>query len=205
MDILTYPLGELRANCYLVIQNDKCIIIDPADSAYFILESIQRKNLKLIAMLATHGHFDHVMAVGEVQLSFRVPLYIFEEDIFLLKRTNETAKFFLGHDSHVIEPQIILKLKEGKNIIDGFEFETIKTPGHTPGGCCFFMKKEGIIFTGDTLFKDGIGRYDFSYSNKKDLDLSLKKLCNLPEETSVYPGHGVSTTIGEEKKELGIM
>ena len=86
-----------------------------------------------------------------------------------------------------------------ENKIRAFKFNIIHTPGHTPSSICFYFKQEKIIFTGDTLFKRGIGRYDFSYSSKKDLKKSLKKLLKLPEDTVVYPGHGENTTIKDEK------
>ena len=85
MKITTYPLGQLQANCYLLVHDKDCILIDPADDASFLLEEISRQNLNLVAMLATHGHFDHVMAVGEIQLSLKVPFYIHGKDLFLIK------------------------------------------------------------------------------------------------------------------------
>lgn len=104
-----------------------------------------------------------------IQLSFHVPLYVFKDDQFLIDRLNETAKYFLGFDPHFIKPSKVKYLTESKFNPDliGVEFKIIKTPGHTPGSCCFYFKEENVVFTGDTLFKDGIGRYDFSYCSKK--------------------------------------
>ena len=200
MKIQTYPLGELQANCYFLIEDKDCIIIDPADSADFILEKIQIENLKVHAVFATHGHFDHIMAAGELQLSLKIPLYIADEDLFLLKRVKKTAKHFLGSSPPIIEPKETKDLKGGKMKAEPFEFEIISVPGHTPGSKCFYFEEEKTIFTGDTLFKEGIGRYDFSYSDKNLLKQSLEKLYQLPEETLVYSGHGDVTTIGEERK-----
>lgn len=202
MKILHYPLGQLQANCYFLIQDEECLIIDPADDASFILEEIQRKNLRLVGMLATHGHFDHVMAAGEIQKSFNVPLYIFKEDLFLIDRLVQTAEHFLGYKPVIIPPTNIKFLKEGKLEIKNLKLEILSTPGHTPGSCCFYFENENTLFTGDTLFKQGIGRYDHSYSSKKDLQNSLKKILNLPEETILYSGHGEKTTIKAEKKSL---
>lgn len=195
MNVERFPLGTMEANCYLVDDGHDCLLIDPADSADFILEILSRKKLKLIGMLATHGHFDHIMAVGEIQLSYDVPFYIHEKDLFLVNRLNETAKYFLGFNPHVLNPKSVEFLKKGKMKIGNFKFEIIETPGHTPGGCCFYFHDDKILFTGDTLFKDGIGRHDFSYSSKVDLDKSLQKIFKLPEETMVYSGHGEETTI----------
>lgn len=207
MKIITYPLGQLQANCYLLIQDKDCILIDPADDASFLLEEISRQNLNLVAMLATHGHFDHVMAVGEIQLSLKVPFYIHEKDLFLIKRLKETAKHFLGYEPHVIEPTIIKNFPNGELKISrpkgdrplAENFQIIQTPGHTPGGCCFYFPEEQALFTGDTIFKEARGRTDLSYSSKKDLNDSINQLIeSLPTETIIYPGHGPETTIGQE-------
>ncbi len=190
MRVIKLPLGELKANCYILAKGGKALIIDPADEADFILEKLMREKLEPLALLATHGHFDHVMAVGEIQLSFKIPFYIDKQDIFLIERLEDTAKFFLGYKPGVIKPQKIKFLKEGKMKIGPFEFKVIKTPGHTPGGVCFYFEKEKFAFVGDTIFKDGIGRYDFSYSSKIDLFESIKKLRKLPKDTMFLPGHG---------------
>lgn len=200
MIIKKYSLGQLQANCYFLINNQDCLIIDPADDAPFILEELQRHQLNLVGMLVTHGHFDHVGAVGEIQLSFNVPLYIFKEDQFLINRLNETAKYFLGFDPHFIKPITVKYLTNSKFKVQNLEFKIIKTPGHTPGSCCFYFKEENSLFTGDTLFKDGIGRYDFSYSNKDKLKNSLEKIFELPKETIVYSGHGDETSVKKEMR-----
>jgi hydroxyacylglutathione hydrolase len=204
MQVNKYSLGELQANCYLLTIDNQCLIIDPADEGSFILEEIQRRNLKLVAMLATHGHFDHLMAVGEIQLSFNVPLYVNKADNFLIDRLTETAIHFLGHKPIIVPIKNIENFKN-KNLFQisnspreaGFKFQILNTPGHTPGSNCFYFKEEGILFTGDTLFKDGVGRTDLSYSSKKDLDISLKKILALPEETIIYPGHGEEAIVDE--------
>ena len=198
MIIKKYSLGELQANCYSLIEDSNCLIIDPADDASFILEELQRQQLNLVGMLATHGHFDHIGAVGEIQLSLNVPLYIFKEDQFLIDRLNETAKHFLGYDPHFIKPKKVKYLADDKFIIQNLELRIIKAPGHTPGGCCFYVEKENALFTGDTLFKEGVGRTNLSYSSKEDLKKSLRKIFELPAGTVIYPGHGEETIIEEE-------
>lgn len=197
MKIIKYSLGQLQANCYFLIEDQDCLIIDPADDASFILEELQRQQLNLIGMLATHGHFDHIGAAGEIQLSFNVPLYIFKEDQFLIDRLNETAKYFLGFDPHFIKPKNIKFIKNNFSIAD-YELRIIKTSGHTPGSCCFYFKEENALFTGDTIFKDAVGRTDLSYSSKDDLKKSLKKIFKLPKETIVYSGHGEDTILEDE-------
>lgn len=198
MTIKKYSLGQLQANCYFLISGQDCLIIDPADDASFILEELQRQQLNLVGMLATHGHFDHIGAVGEIQLSFNIPLYIFREDQFLIDRLNETAKYFLGFDPHFIKPKSVKYLTNEKLQVTSFVLQILSSPGHTPGSCCYHFKDENALFTGDTLFKEGIGRTDLSYSSKDDLEKSLRKIFKLPKETIIYSGHGEDTILEDE-------
>lgn len=199
----------MQANCYILEENGSCLIIDPSDEAGFILEKVQEKGLEIKGLIATHGHFDHVMAVGEIQLTManlgvELPLYIHSKDHFLLKRVVETAQHFLNYEPAVIPIQTAADLEEGKFLISNFQFQIIHTPGHTPGSCCFYFKNENTLFTGDTLFKMGIGRYDFSYSDKDELKKSLEHIFKLPDDTVFYSGHGEESTLGEEKELLNI-
>ncbi len=202
MKILKFSLGQLQANCYFLINGDDCLIIDPADEASFILEELQRRKLKLTGMLATHGHFDHVMAVGEIQLSYDLPLLINDKDSFLVSRLKQTAEHFLK-SKQVIIPAKIENLKEEK-IDNKWGIKIFPTPGHTPGSTSFYFPKEKFVFTGDTLFSGTIGRFDHSYCDRGDLKNSLIELTDLPEDVNVYPGHGDVTTIGDEKNNLPI-
>ena len=202
MIIKKYSLGLLQANCYFLIEENDLILIDAGDDVPFILEEIQRKRLNLKAIFAAHGHFDHIGAVGEIQKSFDVPFYINEKDLFLVERLNETAKYFLGYNPYFLPPKNIKELNNKKFHFSRFTFDVISTSGHTPGSVCFYFQKEKLVFTGDTLFKNGIGRYDFSYSDKRELFESLKKILSLPDETLIYPGHGKQTVIGDEKHQI---
>jgi len=193
VEIKTLVLGELQTNCYLVIDqnNNQCIIIDPADEADFISEQILRLKVEPLALLATHGHFDHILAANELQLAFNIPFYIHEKDLFLVKNLKKNASFWT--ERRIVEKppeKISFYPKNFKFQISNFKFTIISTPGHTPGSVCLYFKKENIIFTGDTLFPDGVGRTDLSYSSEKDLFASLKKLSQLPLKTKIYPGHG---------------
>jgi len=202
MKIYTYALGELQANCYILENEGKAIIIDPADDASFLLEEIQRKSLELVALFATHGHFDHCVAAGEIQMSFNIPFYLHKKDQFLIDRLENTAEHFLGYKQVIIPPKNIKYISSGMSpsveALLSFRLQVIETPGHTPGGVCYFFPEEKVVFTGDTLFAGAVGRTDLSYSNKKDLWNSLKTLLSLPEETTIYPGHGDSSYIGQE-------
>ncbi|PIQ72460.1 hypothetical protein COY13_03965 [Candidatus Roizmanbacteria bacterium CG_4_10_14_0_2_um_filter_36_35] len=210
MKIVKYSLGQLQANCYLLVEDDKCLIIDPGDEASFILEELQRRRLKLIGMLATHGHFDHIMATGEIQLSVNVPLYLNKKDQFLTDRTKETAEHFLDFKQTILPIRNIknldiknsLNLPAGRQELENFKLKIIHTPGHTPGSVCFYFKEENALFTGDTLFKGAVGRFDFSYCSKEDLKKSLEILFKFPKDVVVYPGHGEKTLIEKEKNLL---
>lgn len=205
MKILKYPLGQLQANCYLLINGESCLVIDPADDAGFILEEIQRRRLKLNGLLATHGHFDHIMAVGEIQLTYDLPLYINKKDQFLIERLSETAEHFLGYKQPTLPIKKTTDL-DSKRVLEigNFSLKVIATPGHTPGSTSFYFSNENVVFTGDTLFSGSIGRFDHSYCNKKDLKNSLVELTDLPEETKVYSGHGEETTIEDEQNNLTV-
>lgn len=199
MKIYPFSLGELQANCYLLQEGNEALLIDPGDDASFLLEEVQRRNLTLIGILATHGHFDHVMAVGELQLGVNVPLYIHKKDEFLITRLESTAEHFLHYRPVVIPPKNMRFIQKGQMSLSQFSFEVIETPGHTPGSVCYYSKSEQILFTGDTLFMGAVGRTDLSYSNRGDLTNSLHLLATYPEETIIYPGHGEETILANEK------
>ncbi len=202
MRIVKYLLGELQTNCYFLIEDNNCLIIDPADDASFILEELQRQQLNLVGMLATHGHFDHVMAVGEIQQSINLPLHIHKKDKFLIDRLEQTAEHFLGYSPIILPINNVKNLPPSPRLRWASKLKIIHTPGHTPGSSSFYFKEENALFTGDTLFKEGIGRTDLSYSSKEDLKKSLEKIFELPKETVVYPGHGEETMLEEENETL---
>lgn len=213
MRIYTYSLGELQANCYLLENDGKGILIDPGDDGSFLLEEIQRKNIILEGIYLTHGHFDHCMAAGEIQLAYdgtvetphgaSVPIYMNQTDQFLIDRLASTAKHFLGHTPIMVPPKKIEFVESNELKIINLKLKIISSPGHTPGGLCYYFPDEAALFTGDTLFADAVGRTDLSYSSKADLWASLRTILALPEETTVYPGHGESTYVGEMKYLLG--
>lgn len=195
-------VGQLSTNCYLVWEekSKKVIIIDPGDDGDFIIRRTQDLKLNPKLIVATHGHFDHVLGVTELKLALNIPFVINQKDLFLLRQAQQSAKHFLKLTvDPVIEPDRFVK--DGDEIIFGKEkLRVIETPGHTPGGISLLGK--GVLFSGDTLFADGFGRTDFSYGSKEELKKSLKKLFNLPGKTTVYPGHGEETTIAEGKTQF---
>ncbi len=202
MKIDTFSLGSLKTNCYLVYdeKTKEAIIIDAADDGDFIIQKILDLKLRPRLIVATHGHFDHLLGATEVQLAFKIPFLIHKADLPLLRRSRQSVKKFLGFVADP-PPKDKKLIEEGDQLNFGEEKLTvIETPGHTPGGICLYAP--GVLFSGDTLFANGIiGRTDFSYASKGKIMRSIKKkLLKLPEKTVVYPGHGDTTSIKNEKK-----
>lgn len=202
LEYKTLVLGEMQTNCYLLWDSASrfCFVIDPADESDFIAEEIQRNNLVLKGILLTHGHFDHVMGGLDLNLMFDAPVYCSQKDMFLLKRQNQTAKYYLNKTVSApnikkidIDLDLSGELNLGNNVI-----KIIKTPGHTPGGVCFYCPVEKLLFSGDTLFYKLRGRTDFKYGSTNDIFMSLKKLVELPGDTLVLSGHGQETIIKNE-------
>ena len=169
MTIKKYSLGELQANCYFLIEDQNCLIIDPADDASFILEELQRQQLNLVGMLATHGHFDHIGAVGEIQLSLDVPLHIFEEDQFLIDRLGETAKYFLGFDPHFIKPKKINYLSKNKLQVTHFNYKYYKLPVILQAVAVFILKKKTLFLPEILCLKRGLDGQIYHTAVKKTL------------------------------------
>ncbi len=201
-------VGQLKANCYIVANNEQAVVVDPGDDAEYIINKIRDLDVSPVATVATHGHFDHVMAAAEVKLAYNIPFIASRDDVFLLERVPETAKHFLKIEAPPA-PAPDFEVKEGSDIsFENIEFEILAISGHSPGSVAYYNKKEAIVFSGDLVFADGlVGRTDLSYSNKEELKRSIIKLLQLPGKTIVYPGHGERTTINELKtifdKQLG--
>lgn len=201
-------LGELETNCYIVWDEEtkEGVIIDPADAATEISDEVQRLQLKLLMILATHGHFDHLLAAMDLKLMYNIPIGVSKLDMFLLKRQKETAEHFLKHRVDTLDiAKTDVDLSNAKNILLGEEkLRVLKTPGHTPGGVCFYDTSGKLLFSGDTLFGEGgIGSTDHKYSSMSDLRKSLRELVKLPGEVTVLPGHGEEDTISNSSRLLG--
>jgi len=213
MEIESLRVGQLETNCYLVFcpKTKEAVIIDPGDAGDFISQKILDLKLKPKLILATHGHFDHILAVTELKLAFNIPFLMHKGDLFLLKRVKRTAEYFLGYPAD-LPPAVDHYLTKREVVTFGEEkLKVIETPGHTPGGVSFYGSASlttggstpltigGVLFSGDTLFCQGVGRTDFSYCAYKDLMKSLQKLFKLPPKTVVHPGHGPETNLVAEQ------
>ena len=190
-------IEEQYSNTYLVGNEKEFVIIDPSVDIRNILYIIRKRfsRSKLLGIILTHGHYDHFVSIEEVQKNFDVPVYISREDLPKLTNLNLSCGFFFGITSLPKINNILILPQELK--LGTLEFKIINTPGHTNGSVC--LKIEDALFTGDTLFNDGVGRTDLPTGNVNKLNESLKLLMKLNDDLKVYPGHGPSSTIGYEK------
>lgn len=195
-------VGELAENCYLYAcpQTREAVIIDPGDEAERILQTIQELKLIPTYIINTHGHFDHIGAIDEVSAVYPVPLAIHPADVPLY--SDERAALISGRPAPLVRRKPDILLNEGDHITFGtLTLQVLHTPGHTPGGISL-VSQPYCVFSGDTLFYRGIGRTDLPGGNYKQIEHSIRnKLYTLKDDLIVFPGHGQSTTILEEKYE----
>lgn len=193
-------LGRLQTNCYIVGDGQLAVVIDPADEAARILEVLRRHKLQAMGLVATHAHFDHVLAAQALKKETGAPFYLHREDELVLQEMQKRAEDLLGIQVGP-PPQVDIYLEEGDRLTVGQDSLTvIHTPGHSPGGISLF-DGQSTLFSGDTLFAGSIGRPDLPGGSYEILISSIQeKLLPLDEKVVVYPGHGPSTTIGQEKK-----
>ncbi|MCL1936572.1 MAG: MBL fold metallo-hydrolase [Defluviitaleaceae bacterium] len=196
MKIVTFNINEYSQNTY-IYHNDNmdAVLIDAGLSKEQILKHIV--DFKIHAIILTHGHFDHIYSLKDVVALTNVSVYAHVSEKDLLENPNLNMSF----SSKVpIIAKADIFIKTGDFIKLPFvEFEVIHTPGHTAGSMCLYDKVNNLLFSGDTLFKESIGRTDLPTSDHNNIIKSLAKLTKLPDETLVYSGHGKSTTIGYEK------
>lgn len=196
--IVTYPIGMMQANCYLVYdkENGDSVIIDPGGDATPVLKEIEKRQLSPHYILNTHGHFDHI--AGNASLaSLNVPFAIHPADRDLLITGGGAQWFGLPYSR---SPSPALDLTDDLVLEIGMlHIEVIHTPGHSPGSVCLYIPEDNALITGDTLFAGSVGRPDLPGGDEHVLMESLKRLLIFPPETILYPGHGPSSTLAAER------
>lgn len=200
MKVYALEVGMLGTNCYIAVneESNKGVLIDPGADALLILDTIKKQNIEIEAILLTHGHSDHIGALAEVAEALNVTVMIGENDADMLVNANKNLSSFMGKGITCKVADRLLKDGDKLNLA-GLEFEVLETPGHTPGGCCF--KCGDIVFAGDTIFAESIGRTDFPGGSYKQLLESIKtKILTLDDKTKLLPGHGPATDVAWERR-----
>lgn len=170
MEMLKLVVGPLKTNCYILYEDNKCLIIDPGDEENNIIKQIDKLKLQPVGILLTHNHFDHTTYADSLSQLYKVPIF--------------------DHKN----------LFEEKKVIPPFEFKTIYTPGHSNTSITFYFEEYNIMFVGDFVFHENIGRVDLPGGSFQDMIASINKLKKYDDDIILYPGHGEETTIGHEKK-----
>lgn len=193
-------LGKVGTNCYIAMneQNGEAIIIDPADRADKINSKLKEMGAKPVAILFTHGHFDHVLAANDLKKEHHIQIYANEKERETLENTQMNMSS-MGNGQSSYQADVFVK--DGQVLdLAGMTCKVIWTPGHTPGGTCYFFEEDKILFSGDTLFCRSVGRSDFPGGSMSELIRSIKeKLMILDDDVKVFPGHMGATTIKDER------
>ena len=188
MTIKVQPMGPYQTNCYIITKDGKDIIIDPGvDATSWVKANVTNP----IAILNTHGHFDHVWSNAELQHAFGIKLYTPKEDDMLLRESSWMP------DLPPSIPDVLVEDNEELNL-DGIKVKFRHFPGHTPGSST--IEIANAMFSGDFIFEKSIGRTDFPYSNPEDMKKSLERFAQLDFDKTIYPGHGGTTTIKQEQQ-----
>lgn len=200
MEIKVFNGNEIFSNSYLIIDKKTAIIVDPLVSSDKLISYLNENEIVLKAILLTHGHYDHIKGVSKLHNYFKCPIYIHyeEEEIVRNQYKNCSALF---NDKYELKEDI--NYLDEELIVDDIQIQVIYTPFHTKGSVCYYLKSIPALFSGDTLFKRGIGRYDLFSGNRRLISSSLSKLKKLYEDEGnmkVFPGHGLTTYLEDEIK-----
>ena len=206
-------LGMCATNCYAVFDGGvrtpggfaddgilkDAVIVDPAAEPGRIEGMILRLGLRPVAVVLTHGHFDHIMAADAIRKRYGIKIYANRAEREIMTDSNKNLSVPFTGEGMSLDADVYFNAGDELELA-GMCFKTIAVPGHTIGGTCYYLEKDGILISGDTLFEASVGRSDFPTGNAAQLIRSIKdELMCLPEDVRVFPGHGVSTTIGNER------
>lgn len=203
MKIMYMVLGPFMTNTYILYNEETMegLVVDPSFSPEQYIKAIEEKKIHLTSIFLTHAHVDHMAGMNELRKAFpEARMYMDKRDRPFLRDPEKNLSYMFPTPTLVDDADVWVK--DGDEIeTSGYTFQVIDTSGHTPGGISFYLKKEGIVFTGDSLFQGSIGRTDFPGGSMKELTGSIRKnLFTLPDSTVVLSGHGEQTTIGQEKR-----
>jgi glyoxylase-like metal-dependent hydrolase (beta-lactamase superfamily II) len=190
VNINSLATGDYQTNCYIVTIDNKDIIIDPGmDAVSWVVENA----INPVAILNTHGHFDHIWSNKELKEYFNIPIYCPNEDCFML----ENDPFSKGTPISFAD----IKVKGDEEFeVEKVKFKFFHFPGHTPG--CSAILIQDSLFSGDFIFSNSIGRVDFPFSSSEDMKMSIRKVLLWDKEYTIYPGHGPSTKLSNERQSL---
>lgn len=201
MKIERHMLGFIKTNAYIGINEElkEAFVVDPGTDEGRFVDHFEREGLTLKGILLTHGHFDHIGGVEALVAKYGCPVYALEEERELLATPSINLSTTIRRPMSVTD---IVALQDGQTLeVAGIQIQVLATPGHTVGGVCYYVEERGVVFAGDTLFLESVGRSDFPGGSASTLVRSIReKLFVLPEDTIVYPGHMDETTIEHEKK-----
>lgn len=204
LHIESFVVGPMPNNLYLLRddQTRQIVVVDPSiesDDALHRVLDLQREGYTLSAIWNTHGHFDHIYDNARWKSQFQSSLLMHRNDQWLIERLPDTAVLLAG----LPEPLTAIPdiwLQDGQTLqVGNFKCEVLLVPGHSPGSVAFWFASENVCLSGDVLFKGSVGRTDFPGCDPAALRSSLARLCSLPDNTRILPGHGAETTVGQEK------
>lgn len=191
-------VGSLKTNCYILYDETCAVVIDPGADFPAVSAKLDEIGRPLAAILLTHGHFDHIGAVARLKAETGVKVYMHENDAPMTTDPQKSLSFVTGEIPEPFDPDVFVN--DGDTLTFGsMTIRVMHTPGHSPGGVCFVVG--AVVFDGDLIFRQSIGRYDHDYGNYADEMKSIARvLSSFPDETLLCPGHGPNTTVGYEKK-----